>query len=128
MEHLDLGSIEQWILIILALFSQSFGLLRWVSNGFDNVYKHIDSVKKERDKQIEFVKERAELRYAEGAKRDAELSERITSTRADYMQALTQYVTRPELDRRLEKIEDALTITDSKLDAILHRLAGVKII
>lgn len=126
MHEFDFGTVEQWAVFTLALLTFAFSGWRWALGEHQKINATINSQVEKRESKFDRLSDRAELKYAEASRRDAELSERITAMRAEQIEKMQPYVTRAELDRRIEKLEDAQVLGNAKLDAILHRLAGVK--
>lgn len=68
-------------------------------------------------------KTNVDAKFEAAGRRDAELSERITLEKFNSFKELQGFVTRAELDRRMDKQDQKQDELGKKLDAVLHLLA-----
>jgi Spy/CpxP family protein refolding chaperone len=112
--------------LLVSAMAAIFGIL-W--RRHERTDKIIDIHVQQRQASFEAMRATMEARFAESSKRDAELSERITSAKFDAFKELGAYITRAEFDKRMERMEntqylqnESLRTQSSKLDAILEFL------
>lgn len=115
-----------FIATVLAVIGALSGVVIYFLKRHDSTEKRITYLVGERNVAIENLRARADAGFAQSSQRYAELSERITREKLENLREMQPYVTRSEMDKRFERIENFQGVLNNKMDAILQRIAGVK--
>jgi hypothetical protein len=111
------------VAVIFALFAGGWAVFKYLTVHIDKLGATMNAQHIMRMNAHEAHKTNVDARFEAAARRDAELSEKITASKYEQYKELQGYVTRAELDRRFDKQEKVQEQQSAKLDAVLSLLA-----
>lgn len=116
--------VELWHVVtaFFAVIAGGWAALLYVHKLFDRLDTKMTDQHDTRVATHEQFKNISEANFAGLRQKDAELALSIATMRLEVAKESQNYVTRAELDRRMERLEDIQGVQNNKLDELLRRL------
>jgi hypothetical protein len=117
--------LELWHLLTLGftLVGGGWAFIVWVSSRFENLDAKMTKQHEARILTQEQHKNVSDANFARLGQKDAELALSIATLRLEVAKESQNFVTRAELDRRMERLEDIQGVQNNKLDEIIRHVA-----